>query len=209
MTTTNEKFRKNLYDEIIIKQISRNNNPTTAYQCVSILYKIVNNIILSPRDEVKRKLKEENKIFKANVKDISGGLEFLIELGFVSKVVDFKKYYILYIPNDQVKLNNQLEKLEIAVDLLKNFMEKIKETSEAKEKMKAKEKVAEESRKKIVLQAIEEDREKRIKERERQQFRQREKERQLEEQKESMEKEKLKENELLPLEEEDVKIREF
>ncbi|CAJ0651809.1 4141_t:CDS:2 [Entrophospora sp. SA101] len=155
MTTTNEKFRKNLYDEIIIKQISRNNNPTTAYQCVSILYKIVNNIILSPRDEVKRKLKEENKIFKANVKDISG------------------------------------------------------ETSEAKEKMKAKEKVAEESRKKIVLQAIEEDREKRIKERERQQFRQREKERQLEEQKESMEKEKLKENELLPLEEEDVKIREF
>ncbi|CAJ0825437.1 8146_t:CDS:2 [Entrophospora sp. SA101] len=138
MTTTNEKFRKNLYDEIIIKQISRNNNPTTAYQCVSILYKIVNNIILSPRDEVKRKLKEENKIFKANVKDISGETsEAKEKMKAKEKVAEEsrKKIVLQAIEEDREKRIKERERQQFRQREKERQLEEQKESME-KEKLK-------------------------------------------------------------------------
>ncbi|CAG8745860.1 19910_t:CDS:2 [Cetraspora pellucida] len=165
---TDKEFRKSLHD-IIIKQISRNNRPEDAYKCVDTLSKIVGNIIKFPHDETKRRLKESNKIVKSTVREVDGGVEFLIKIGFKAKVVDFQKSFILEMPrnNDTSQLLKQLENLEIAHELLEDFLQKIKERSELKERARVREKIAEESRRKIALNKIEEDRERRAVEDER------------------------------------------
>ncbi|CAG8774580.1 13598_t:CDS:1 [Dentiscutata erythropus] len=164
---TDEEFRKNLHD-IIIKQISRNNEPEEAYKCVNTLNKVIGNIIESPYDETKRQLKESNKIVKSTIREVDGGVKFLMKIGFKTKVVNFQKSFILEMPhNESSQMMKQLEKLEIARELLEEFLRKIKERSELKERARVKEKIAEESRKEIVLKQIEEDRERRTEEQER------------------------------------------
>ncbi|CAG8542645.1 10616_t:CDS:2 [Dentiscutata erythropus] len=76
---TCEEFRKNLHD-IIIKQISRNNEPEEAYKCVNTLNKVVGNIIESPYDEAKRQLKENNKIVKSTIRESSQMMKQLEKL---------------------------------------------------------------------------------------------------------------------------------
>ncbi|CAG8595589.1 2894_t:CDS:1 [Scutellospora calospora] len=165
---TNKEFRKSLYD-IIIKQISRNNEPENAYKCFNTLNKVVGNIIESPHDKTKRQLKKTNKIVKSTICEIDGGADFLIKIGFRVKVIEFQKFYILEIPNDKdsSQLRKQLEILEIAQELLKDILQKLKERSELKERAKLMEKIAEESRKEIALKNIEEDRKRRAEEQER------------------------------------------
>ncbi|CAG8701182.1 6314_t:CDS:1 [Racocetra persica] len=165
---TDKEFRKSLHD-IIIKQISRNNQPEDAYKCIDTLNKVVGNIIKSPHDETKRKLKESNKIVHSTIREVDGGFEFLIKIGFKAKVVDFQKSFILEIPrnNDTSQLTKQLENLEIARELLEDFLQKVKERIELKERARVRDKVAEESRRKIALSKIEEDRERLAAEQER------------------------------------------
>ncbi|CAG8727907.1 hypothetical protein C2G38_2218423 [Gigaspora rosea] len=165
---TDKEFRKSLHD-IIVKQISRNNEPENAYKCVNTLNKVVGNIIESPHDETKRQLKESNKIVKSTIREVDGGVEFLIKVGFKAKVFNFQKSIVLEMPknNDSSQMMKQLEKLEIARELLEEFLRKFKERSELKERTRLKEKIAEESRKEIVLNMIEQDREKLAEEQER------------------------------------------
>ncbi|CAG8794483.1 5160_t:CDS:1 [Gigaspora margarita] len=165
---TDKEFRKSLHD-IIVKQISRNNEPEDAYKCVNTLNRVVGNIIESPYDETKRQLKESNKIVKSTIREVDGGIEFLIKVGFKAKVFNFQKSIVLEMANnnDSSQMMKQLEKLEIARELLEEFLRKFKERSELKERTRLKEKIAEESRKEIALNMIEQDREKRAEEQKR------------------------------------------
>ncbi|CAG8648268.1 5233_t:CDS:1 [Dentiscutata heterogama] len=164
---TDEELRKNLHD-IIIKHISRNNEPEAAYKCVNTLNRVVGNIIESPYDEAKRQLKESNKIVKSTIREVDGGVKFLMKIGFKVKVANFQKSFILEMPQDESsQMMKQLEKLEIARESLEEFLRKFKERSELKERARVKEKIAEESRKEIVLKHIEEDRKRRAEEQER------------------------------------------
>ncbi|KAF0489291.1 ubx domain-containing protein 2 [Gigaspora margarita] len=165
---TDKEFRKSLHD-IIVKQISRNNEPENAYKCVNTLNRVVGNIIESPYDETKRQLKESNKIVKSTIREVDGGIEFLIKVGFKVKVFNFQKSIVLEMANnnDSSQMMKQLEKLEIARELLEEFLRKFKEHSELKERMRLKEKIAEESRKEIALNMIKQDRKERAEEQER------------------------------------------
>ncbi|CAG8445414.1 7542_t:CDS:1 [Diversispora eburnea] len=154
-----EEFRKKLYDEIIIKQISRNNNPESARKCIETLLRVVKNIVDDPKEEKKRKLKEETNAFKKNIRRNKGGVEFLVRIGFKAKVISFEKYFIYELPpdNDPTARTEKMERLKIAQDLLQDFLEKAQERAEIIERMEAREKIANEIQKKSVLESIEDD----------------------------------------------------
>src|SRR4051812_20723395 len=89
-----KEFQRSLHD-VIIKQISRHNPPPISQKCVSTLLQIMNNLLKEPYNERFRKLREKNHTFNSNVLQIVGGKEFLIKVGFKSKIVDFEKSFIL------------------------------------------------------------------------------------------------------------------
>ncbi|CAG8557872.1 18941_t:CDS:1 [Acaulospora morrowiae] len=162
-----EDFRKKLYEDIIIKQISRNNDVETAHKCIETLSRVVNNIIDSPNDERKRRLKEKSKTFQSNICGAQGGVEFLVKIGFRAKVIDFEKFYVLEHPLTDNPDSPEMEKLKVAQEILQDFLKKVKDRAELASKMQAKEKAAEESRRKAVLEKIDEDKERRVAARER------------------------------------------
>src|SRR3954447_7206794 len=90
-----KEFQKSLYEEIIIKQISRHNPPLISQKCISTILQLINNILKEPYNEKFRKLREKNNLINSNILQITGGKEFLVKIGFKSKVVDFEKYFIL------------------------------------------------------------------------------------------------------------------
>ncbi len=174
-----KEFQKSLYDEIIVKQISRHNPPPISQKCISTLLQIVNNILKEPYNEKFRKLREKNNTINSNVLQITGGKEFLIKIGFKSKVMDFEKFFILELKNttgaaskdgekisDDLFLTRQVERLEIAQKLLENYLNKVTGQVEIVKQMQEREKKLEEFQKAAVLQNIEEDKERRHKEQE-------------------------------------------
>jgi hypothetical protein len=197
-----KEFQKLLYEEIIIKQISRYNPPQISQKCISTLLRIVNNILEEPYNEKFRKLPEKNNLLNSNVLQITGGRDFLVKIGFKSKVVEFEKFFILEVKNtapigkdgskkisDELFLTRQLERLEIAQKLLEDYLKKVTEHAEAVRRMQEKEKRADELQKAAVLKNIEEDKERRQKQQDQLKLR-----RQLEKEAESHE-EKLNVNE--------------
>ncbi|CAG8649662.1 14677_t:CDS:1 [Acaulospora colombiana] len=164
MGDNNKEFRKDLYD-IIIKQISRNNEVKTAHKCIETLCRVVTNILDDPNDERKRKLKETTNTFQSTIRGAQGGVEFLVRLGFRSRVINFEKFYVLELSITED--SPDMEKLKVAQELLADFLKKVKERAELVSNMQAKEKIAEELQKKAVLEKIEEDRENRAAARER------------------------------------------
>ncbi|GBB90841.1 hypothetical protein RclHR1_17940004 [Rhizophagus clarus] len=170
------EFQNFLYEEIIIKQISRHNSPQISQKCISTLLRIVNNILEDPYNEKFRKLPEKNKLINSNILQIIGGREFLVKIGFKSKVLEFEKFFILESKNtapvgkddgkkirDELFLTRQLERLEIAQKLLEDYLKKVTDHAEAVRRMQEKEKRAEELQKAAVLENIKEDKERRQK----------------------------------------------
>ncbi|CAI2166281.1 14567_t:CDS:1 [Funneliformis geosporum] len=182
-----KEFQKSLHD-VIVKQISRHNSPPVSQKCISTLLQIMNNLLKEPYNEKFRKLREKNHTFNSNVLQIIGGREFLIKVGFKSNIVDFEKYFILELKgpdksgekiSDELFLSRQLERLEIAQQLLDDYLNKVTEQAETVKRMQEREKKAEELQKAAILQSIEEDKERRHKQQEQLKFhRQLEKERQ-------------------------------
>ncbi|CAG8461683.1 15133_t:CDS:1 [Funneliformis caledonium] len=173
-----KEFQRSLHD-VIIKQISRHNPPPISQKCVSTLLQIINNLLKEPYNEKFRKLREKNHTFNSNVLQIVGGKEFLIKVGFKSKIVDFEKSFILELKgtdksgekiSDELFLSGQVERLEIAQQLLEDYLKKVTEQAETVKRMQEKEKKAEELQKAAILQSIEEDKERRHKQQERLKF---------------------------------------
>ncbi|PKY23689.1 hypothetical protein RhiirB3_506678 [Rhizophagus irregularis] len=173
-----KEFQNILYEEIIIKQISRHNPPLISQKCISTLLRILNNILEEPYNEKFRKLPEKNNLINSNVLQITGGREFLVKIGFKSKVVEFEKFFILELKNtspvckdgskkisDELFLR-QIERLEIAQELLKDYLKKVTEHAEAVRRMQEREKIAGELQKAAALENIKEDKERRQKQQE-------------------------------------------
>ncbi|GES88599.1 hypothetical protein GLOIN_2v1783844 [Rhizophagus clarus] len=147
------EFQNFLYEEIIIKQISRHNSPQISQKCISTLLRIVNNILEDPYNEKFRKLPEKNKLINSNILQIIGESKNTAPVG----KDDGKKI------RDELFLTRQLERLEIAQKLLEDYLKKVTDHAEAVRRMQEKEKRAEELQKAAVLENIKEDKERRQK----------------------------------------------
>ncbi|CAG8538175.1 10493_t:CDS:10 [Ambispora leptoticha] len=172
--TEDQKVYKK-FNNILITQIYRENNVENAYKCIETLMKVIDNIRKDPLEIKYRRLGVEKPLVRNNLRNVKGGIEFLVELGFRRSVKEFKEVFSLEIPKiaeksdeiDDDKLWVQTSDLEIAHELLHESISKARERKEIHERMIEKEKQEEAKRKEEVLKKIEADREARAQARER------------------------------------------
>ncbi|CAG8582007.1 7066_t:CDS:1 [Paraglomus occultum] len=148
--TSEDVIHKKLHD-ILLKKISHNKDPTVAANCVKILQKVVENILTNPDVPKYRSLPSDNARIRRDIREVDGGLDFLLALGFRKKVVSFKESFTL--DNDRMDTT----KLKIAQTLLNEFVQRAETRRETADRMMMREKIEAQLYEKRVRQDIEED----------------------------------------------------
>ncbi|CAG8596630.1 2254_t:CDS:10 [Ambispora gerdemannii] len=152
--TEDQKVQKKL-SNILITQIYRENSANVAYKCIETLLKVIDNIKKDPLEVKYRRLGVDKPLVRNNLRNVKGGMEFLVAIGFRRSVKDFKEVFSLEIPKpadnsneiDDDKLWIQTSDLEIAHELLQESLNKALERKETHERMLEKEKQEEGKRK--------------------------------------------------------------
>jgi hypothetical protein len=69
----------------------RYRHPNVVAQSLATIKKIIDNIIQNPEDQKYRKVKVRGNTFQRDVVKVDGAMDFLVEAGFVKRVIDHEE----------------------------------------------------------------------------------------------------------------------
>ncbi|TPX63539.1 hypothetical protein SpCBS45565_g06535 [Spizellomyces sp. 'palustris'] len=116
------------------------------------LTKIATNILNNPTTTKYLSLKDTNKHLQTTILHQKGGQDALVLMGFRKRVKEFEAYWVF---------EDGLEKLAVAVDVMKEYGEKVRERCEREMKKTDMAALEQKKRREKVLMDIEEDRQER------------------------------------------------
>lgn len=125
------RIRDFLYEQLEMEKgltacliIHNCNLPDKANACTETLAKYIENIVQNPTEEKYRKIRLSNRIFCERVRDVEGGVEFLIGAGFTEQTIDDEKF-LIHSGDDLDQLPELLDALrtaeKITLDLDRNI----------------------------------------------------------------------------------------
>ncbi len=90
-------------DNAVITEIARaiqcitqaDNVTKEKLDCLETLHTVLDNIITSPSEAKFRTLRTSNTLFQSKIAKVSSGVDFLRNMGFKTKVVEFREHMVL------------------------------------------------------------------------------------------------------------------
>lgn len=140
-----QRETKLLLAKIVDTQIRRDNNYQAAAKCLQHLKTIISNIHDHPNEEKYRFLKPTNAVLSQQLLNISGGREFLMEIGFRIRRKDFTEAWVMAEGTGLSPLG--LEKIGLAKEVLEGKMIVTETLAERETRMKKEEADFEKGRK--------------------------------------------------------------
>lgn len=102
------------------------NTKDKAEQCIDMLTKYLENIIMYPHEEKFRKIRLYNRIFAEKIKPVEGGIDFLLGAGFVEEEICGETFFIFDEKKDHSHFRELIEgglknAEKITIDLDRNI----------------------------------------------------------------------------------------